>query len=94
MSQNLKKWDENTIRSYLQEEFPQAGVELVTKVTAAIMAEGQDRIENVLGTYRSGKQFGSQSRFGEFNHTNSLQVGAMLEGVHRRFIGGTYNRER
>lgn len=89
-NKNLKNWNENDIRLYLSEEFPDAGQEIINKVTQGLMTEGRDRITNALATYRQTRNFERVTTFRNVERDLVPQVAAMIEGVHRRFVGGTY----
>lgn len=89
-NKSMKNWNENDIRLYLSEEFPDASQDLVNQVTKAIVTEGKDRIQQVLSSYRTQHNFSRFSNFKSIDHGQQYQVASMLEGVHRRFIGNTY----
>lgn len=53
-----------------------------------------ERITNVLTTFRSSRSLDDRiASFRNVDPSQSLQVGSMIEGVHRRFIGGTYDTQ-
>lgn len=89
-NRNTLNWNENDIRRYLSEEFPDAGQDLINTVTQAVMNEGKDRIKNILSMYRSTHTFRPLASFRNVDRDQWYHVASMMEGVHRRFVGGTY----
>ena len=87
----VKSWNENDIRLYLSEEFPDAGQDLVARVTQAVNSEGKEKLLSVLSSYRQNHNFNRFSNFKNIDHDSQLMVSSMIEGIHRRFVGGTYD---
>ena len=86
-SNTNRDWDQNSIRSYLKEQFPQASQDLVSSVTEGLTTDIKNpgEIKGVIKMYNSSNNFDSYTRLKNIPRNEFGQVVQMLERVQKRF---------